>query len=249
MNYLFLQNSLKKIRKHLSVNTLYAFDFDGTLSKISPKIEDANLQVSTYKLLFILSQHVPVAIISGRSIDDLKNRIKVSNIDLVGNHGLEGISKWKNTQLNAKNICKEWLHFLKNQNLEKNIFIEDKNYSISIHFRDSKNRQASAKIIESIICKLSPAPRIIGGKCVYNLVPKDSPNKGTAILALKKIKKTKNVFYIGDDDTDEDVFKLPQKAIITARIGKKKKSKAIYYLKKQSEINKLLKFLILNIKK
>lgn len=225
-------------------DTLYAFDFDGTLSKISAKINDAILPLSTYRLLSVLSQEAPVAIISGRGISDLKKRVNLENVYLVGNHGLEGVKKWKTVQLKAKNICKNWLKILKAQHFESSIFIEDKKYSLSIHFRDSQNRKFSSEKIETVIKKLSPTPRIIRGKCVYNIVPKNSPNKGTAVLELKRNKKLKNVIYIGDDDTDEDVFRLPQKTIMTVRIGKKNNSKAKYYLKRQSEINKILKILI-----
>lgn len=244
MNYFFKGAHLKKIKSLSIVNTLYAFDYDGTLSKISTKIGDAKLPNSTCKLLSILSQQAQVAIVSGRSISDLKKRVRLPNVYLIGNHGLEGIVKGKTNQTSAKKICVNWLESLRAQNFDDNIFVEDKKYSISIHFRESKNRILSIKKIEEAIRELSPSPRLIGGKCVYNLIPKDSPNKGTAILELKKIKRIKNVFYIGDDETDEDVFRLPNRSFVTIRIGRKNTSKAKYYLKGQSEINKLLKFLI-----
>jgi len=244
MNYFFRGTHLKKIKSLSIVNTLYAFDYDGTLSKISTKIEDANLPNSTYRLLSILSQQAQVAIVSGRSISDLKKRVRLPNVYLIGNHGLEGVVKGKTNQASAKKICVNWLESLRTQNFDDNIFVEDKKYSISIHFRESKNRTLSIKKIEAAIRELSPSPRLIGGKSVYNLIPKDSPNKGTAILELKKIKRIKNVFYIGDDETDEDVFRLPNRSFVTIRVGQKNTSKAKYYLKGQSEINKLLKFLI-----
>lgn len=105
MNYFFRGTHLKKINSLSIVNTLYAFDFDGTLSKISTKIEDANLPNSTYRLLSILSQQAQVAIVSGRSIRDLKKRVRLSNVYLIGNHGLEGIVKRQINQTSAKKIA------------------------------------------------------------------------------------------------------------------------------------------------
>ena len=57
----------------------------------------------------------------------------------------------------------------------------------------------------------------------------------------------KHVFYIGDDDTDEDVFSLPETEgtnIMTVRVGRKASSHAGYFIDRQSEINKLLRLLI-----
>jgi trehalose 6-phosphate phosphatase len=71
-----------------------------------------------------------------------------------------------------------------------------------------------------------------------------APHKGVAILELMKLAKSKRVLYIGDDDTDEDVFSLTNEKIMSIRVGEKKISNAHYYIQRQSEINRLLKYLI-----
>jgi trehalose 6-phosphate phosphatase len=50
--------------------------------------------------------------------------------------------------------------------------------------------------------------------------------------------------YIGDDDTDEDVFSLPDTRILTVRIGKKRISAARFFLKKQTEVTEVLRSIV-----
>ncbi len=244
MRYLFIDDHKNIIEKLSKTKTLYAFDFDGTLSKINKSITSATLPLNTSKLLATLLSYAPVAVISGRRVKDLKNRVRIPGIYLIGNHGLEGIPKWGSKKLRAKSITKKWLCKLREQNLENGIFIEDKVYSLSIHYRKCKDRGTAAKQIELVLNDLRPAPRIITGKCVYNIVPQQSPDKGAALKELKKLKHVSKVFYIGDDDTDEDVFKLTQPFLTTVRVGKRANSKAQFYIKQQFEVNKVLKLLI-----
>lgn len=244
MHLLFSAKNLASLKNIATKQTLFAFDFDGTLSKINKDILGAKIATSTQKYLCDLSNYAPVAIVSGRSIDDLKSRLQVPKADLIGNHGLEGLSEWKNELKDAKLICKKWLLFLQKQQFVSGVIIENKIFSISIHFREVKDKKNLFLKLSKVIEDLKPTPRIIHGKSVINIIPENSPNKGTAILKLKKIRKVKHVFYIGDDDTDEDVFVLQNPSILKIRVGKKKNSKAEYYINRQSQINKLLKTII-----
>lgn len=49
--------------------------------------------------------------------------------------------------------------------------------------------------------------------------------------------------YVGDDDTDEDVFSLPDERIVSVRVGKKAATAAQWYLTRQSQIGQLLQYL------
>ena len=50
--------------------------------------------------------------------------------------------------------------------------------------------------------------------------------------------------FIGDDDTDEAVFALDDPRIVTVRVGRKRASRAQYYLRDQTEIDALLRYLM-----
>lgn len=59
----------------------------------------------------------------------------------------------------------------------------------------------------------------IGGKCVFNVLPGAGMDKGTAINCLMENSGACSVGYVGDDTTDEDVFRLRRKGLLTVRVG------------------------------
>ncbi len=243
---LFSKGSLIVLESLSFTKTLYAFDFDGTLAKIVRVPSEARMSYTTELLLRQLSELVPIAIISGRSIDDLKSRISFQPRFLIGNHGLEGLGNNHGSLKKAKEVCETWATALKNIEFEAGVEIEDKTYSIAVHYRRSRNKTRARIQIKKSIEKLDPVPRLISGKSVVNLIPSGAPHKGAAILDLIRRSDMKHIFYIGDDDTDEDIFNLPYQSgqIMTVRVGRKKTSRASYYIERQSEINRLIRLLI-----
>lgn len=245
MNPLFDTSSLRILESLSFTKTIYAFDFDGTLSKIVPVPSDASLSVTTTKLLKELSKLAPVAIISGRSIDDLKQRLSFKPHYLIGNHGLEGLGNNRTSLNRAKLECQTWKNELAKKDFRPGVEIEDKTYSLAVHYRRSRNKKITKNEIRNAIAELLPQPHIITGKSVINLLPQGAPHKGAALLELMKKAGVRNAFYIGDDDTDEDVFSLPNGHItVTVRVGKKNTSHARYFIDNQSYINRVLKCLI-----
>ncbi len=244
MNPLFSKSSLMILESLSFTKTLYAFDFDGTLSKIVRDPESACMIDSTAKLIRELSGLAPVAIVSGRSLDDLKRRLPCQLSYLVGNHGLEGLGKNGTSLVKAQETCRTWRPSLLNVDLGNGVEVEDKQYSLAIHYRKSRNKKVAKEKIRNIVDKLDPVPRIIAGKSVINLLPATAPHKGMAVLEILEKSGASHVFYIGDDDTDEDVFSLPDERIMTVRVGEKRSSLAKFYVKRQSEINQLLKLII-----
>jgi trehalose 6-phosphate phosphatase len=79
---------------------------------------------------------------------------------------------------------------------------------------------------------------------VVNLLPVGGPHKGLALLDYVARKNLKCAFYVGDDDTDEDVFSMPDPRIIGVRVGYKKTSQAKFYIRRQGEIVRLLRTII-----
>jgi trehalose 6-phosphate phosphatase len=252
MKYLFTPHNLKKLRSLNLNETLFAFDYDGTLAKIVKNPSLAKPQVETDHLIHEFSQAAQVAIISGRSVKNLKSILRFSPKYLIGNHGIEGVSKPSKSLNNIASICRIWKKQL-NQLIEQDVLqasleIEDKIFSLSIHYRNTKNRATAKKTILKALNLLSPAPRIVGGKAVFNLMPPDGPDKGTALHDLMKKTGFSRAFYVGDDDTDEDVFSLKDPRIFTVRVGNKFKSKAEYFIRNQNEVKRVLRYLIRHLK-
>lgn len=248
MKKLFAADSLRILESLAFTETLYAFDFDGTLSKIVRSPEDATIRASTDALIKKLSKNAPVAIISGRSIEDLKSHLGFIPPHLVGNHGLEGLGARPDALETAHKICTEWTGYLKkhlpSEHLKTGVEIEDKSYTIAVHYRKSAAKKKVKLAILTAAANLDPKPRIILGKCVVNLLPPGAPHKGVALVELMLQTGIKSAFYIGDDDTDEDVFSLPNARIFTVRVGKKATSQAQFFIKNQVEIDRTIKTIL-----
>ena len=248
MKKLFAPDSLRILESLSFTQTLYAFDFDGTLSKIVRNPQDATIRASTDLFLKELSNHAPVAIISGRSVADLKTHLKFKPPHLIGNHGLEGLGTRPDALEMAHKICAEWKKHLEGhlpvEHLKSGLEIEDKSYSIAVHYRKCAAKKKAKLDILKLAANLDPKPRIILGKCVVNLLPPGAPHKGVALIELMLQTGIKSAFYIGDDYTDEDVFSLPNARILTVRVGKKATSQAQYFIQTQSEIDRTFKTIL-----
>jgi len=227
-------------------------DYDGTLVPIQQDPAKCILSDRIKKQLQLLahSNRCYLAILSGRSLPDIKKRVGIRKIYYGGNHGLD-ISgpdvryTHPKAQL-AKPVIKNVKHLLK-KDIEhiKGAWLEDKKFTLSLHFRsaDKKNialvKKKFYKVIAEFLKQKSFA--VIKGKKVLELTPNASWNKGSAVrLILQKLKNNYLPIYIGDDQTDETAFKELFKRGITIRIGKSKKTSADYYLKGHREVSRLL---------
>jgi trehalose 6-phosphate phosphatase len=244
-----MRPSGKRALEHLIADksTLYAFDFDGTLARIVRDRNAPRLSEPIRNALYALSAQAPTAIISGRSLADLAPRIDGAAAHLVGNHGLEGLHTSAHVMQQALECCESWKRTTGKSHdvLGRNgVVVEDKTYSLTFHYRSAKSAQAARESIFHVIAQLGPPPRIVLGKSVVNVIPPATPHKGAAMLELMHQLKSSAALYIGDDDTDEDVFSLPDDRIVTVRIGRKARSAARYYLARQGEITTLLNWLL-----
>lgn len=246
MIYLFSKSGLKLLESLCFTKTLFAFDFDGTLSKIVKEPGNATISKRTHGLLEQLGDQVPVAVISGRELSDLKSRFKYKSHLFVGNHGLEGINENASHQSSFREFSEDWKAQLETLIKEprEGIEIEDKIYSLAIHYRKSRKKKLAKTTILECLSFLKPSPRVIMGKCVVNIIPTGAPHKGVALLELMLKSNTKSAFYIGDDDTDEDVFSLQDANIFTVRVGQKAVSNAKFYIRDQGEINHLIETIL-----
>jgi trehalose 6-phosphate phosphatase len=72
-----------------------------------------------------------------------------------------------------------------------------------------------------------------------------APDKGDALLRLIALEQADVALYVGDDITDEDVFRLDKPGtLLTARVGEAQFSAARYFLRDQLEIDHLMAHLI-----
>lgn len=240
MELLFSEMGRKRLGEIARPGLLCAFDFDGTLAPIVPTPEEAHLPDGIRKRLLMLAQHAPVAIITGRSVEDISTRLGFEPDFVVGNHGLEGVPGWEAESVRHRDLCSAWFGQLKEALAtalpEPGIQVENKRYSLSVHYRQAHHPEAAASRLETLFSGLSPRPRVVGGKYVFNLLAEDRCNKGTALDKLMQVCGARSAVYAGDDVTDEDVFRMRRDNVLSIRIEKHAQSAAGFYLPQYGDI-------------
>lgn len=244
MKYLFSRGGLAALQDFLTDDTLLAFDFDGTLAPIVKKRDRAALPAQTTRLLKKLSGQRPVALLSGRELADLKSRVPFPLLAWVGNHGMEGVPGGKSRARNKKIVAKWVAALTENLPAIAGTELEDKRYSLTLHYREAKRPAKTRAALLSAAEALKPAPHILPGKKVLNLLTPGHTNKGLALQALLKAHEFEKALFVGDDDTDEDVFRLQDPRIFSLRVGIRRGSLAQAYLKDQKEVAVLLTMLL-----
>jgi trehalose 6-phosphate phosphatase len=250
MKYLFDEEGLRMLDAFCYADALFSFDFDGTLAPIVPDPEDAKVSPKTDDYLRSLHENTSIVVISGRSRPDLLKRLSFKADYAIGNHGLEGLPSSTGSLEIAADMTRQWHEKLKPV-LDKSpgVVIEDKSFSLAIHYRQaSDKRQIKLKLLE-LASSLVPAPRILLGKYVVNLVASGAPHKGVALLELMLRTGKRSAVYVGDDENDEDVFRLGEESLLTIRVGEDQNSAALYYLKNQAEIDRMLRHCLDTYKK
>lgn len=218
---------------------LLAFDFDGTLAPIVADRDAAFMRPETLALFRSVAVSYPVAVISGRHQADVGGRLGGAAVKyVVGNHGLEpggDLARFAVEMREALAALEVALGPI------RGVDIEDKRYSLAVHYRRARNRGATRQAIERAVLALPKPMRLVPGKMVVNVLPRDAPDKGDALLDLRRRESAAVALYVGDDVTDEDVFRIDQPGrLVSVRVGRARDSSAKYFLQHQGEIDELL---------
>jgi trehalose 6-phosphate phosphatase len=87
--------------------------------------------------------------------------------------------------------------------------------------------------------------RVVGGQQVVNIVPIAAANKGEALLQIRSRLGLTSAIYVGDDDTDEDVFRLASSAqVLGVRVGLESDTAATLFMPDQTTIDAWLRVLV-----
>lgn len=245
--YLFSTAGKAVFKTSVDRTTLFAFDLDGTLAPIVADPGKIAIPDDVRNRLIELDQMATVAIITGRSRKDALLHLGFTPGFLVGNHGAEGLPGREANETEYLHLCRGWkeqLHMFLEIRSSAGVVLEDKGSTLSLHYRSAHNREWTHKQILSAIDRLVPPPRPVSGKFVENLVPMGAPHKGDALLCIMQHLGCSRAIFIGDDETDEDVFRLCNDNILGVRVGMNQLSSARYYLRNQDEIGMLLDWLI-----
>jgi trehalose 6-phosphate phosphatase len=236
-----------ELRRLAGASTLYAFDFDGTLAPIVSQPDRARSGSGVRRRLALLARQAPVVVISGRSLADLRPRIPAEVRLCVGNHGSEGIDGGIDGGVDAelmRQVCDGWARRLEEMLAEPprvaGIVVENKGLTLSVHYRLARDRTSAARRLAEFVKQLVPAPRVIGGKYVVNLLPPGARTKFETLVEIARRESAERVLFVGDDETDELVFEQAPPHWMTVRVELDHSSRAKYFVHQQAEVAMLL---------
>ncbi len=193
-------------------------DYDGTLTPIVARPEDADLSNEMRLTILRLAEECEVAIISGRGLDDVRARVGIDDIVYAGSHGFE-IDDGRGMTL-EHDAAKRHLGELDAAEAQlrsaldamEGAQVERKRFSIAVHYRNVAE-EVDVERVGAVVAKvLESAPHLTlsHGKKVYDIQPDMDWDKGRAlrwVLEQRRLDRPDVVpIYIGDDLTDEDAF-------------------------------------------
>ena len=229
-------------------------DYDGTLTPIVSHPENALLSDSTRQALQELVLQAPVAILSGRDLDDVRQRVNIGAIVYAGSHGFDiaGPRRMR------KEMAAEFLPKLDmvEKELGKQLggipgaIVERKRFSIAAHYRNVN--ESDVHKVERAVSEVAARHRELrkmDGKKVYELLPDIDWDKGKAVLWLLEIPGLERAkvrpIYIGDDRTDEDAFRALEKSGTGILVSQQPRpTAASYSLKDPTEVERFLRELV-----
>ena len=244
MKYAFSAASMGRLQEWMTSRPLLAFDIDGTLAPIVARPWDARVPGAVQRDLASLAEWTPVAIVTGRAIADARPMLGFSPKYLIGNNGAEGVPGFEAAALEFARICRGWLEQLCGPGEEwrstPDLSLEDKTCTLAFHYRHAAHKDVIARLIEQRVERLVPQPALLEGKFVLNLLPPGAPQKGEAMPVLLKRSGCERGLYVGDDVSDEAVFRLRLPELLTVRIDRVRGSAAELYLKDQAEVPRFM---------
>ncbi|MFW5699664.1 MAG: trehalose-phosphatase [Bacteroidota bacterium] len=198
---------------------VFFFDYDGTLTPIVRKPQDAQLSKEMRMVLHDLAKKHTVAIVSGRDMDDVKSLVNLETLIYAGSHGfrISGPNGLFMEHEEAQKIKPQLdkVEKLLKEKIEQHITgskIDRKRYAVAVHYRNVEKKHIDEVIdrVHSLAADYNEL-KVTEGKMILEIKPNLDWHKGKAIRwILKKLdlegKENILPIYFGDDITDEDGF-------------------------------------------
>lgn len=193
------------------------FDFDGTLSEIVNDPDTARAAPGAAEALQELSAQCPVAILSGRDLADVSERVGIDGIWYAGSHGFEltapdGTHHQNEEAAAAIPVLEEAAAQLREKiGTIPGVVVEHKRFGVAVHFRNAARDRVGEVAAAVRTAGRRDALRVTTGREVIELRPDLDWDKGKTLrwvmdhLAGEGAEELVPI-YLGDDITDEDAF-------------------------------------------
>ncbi len=231
-------------------------DYDGTLTPIIDRPELAQISPEMTALVGGLAERCPVAIVSGRSVETVREFLGLQHVIYAGSHGLviEG-PPGTGLRLDVGREFEESLAEVYRKLSEAlsgipGVHVQLTGYTAPVHYRRAHPSQIPEvdAIVEEVL-RGHPDIRRNRGKMVFEIRPDVAWDKGKALLWIRErlgLNAGNSVaFYLGDDTTDEDAFAVlgeEDAGILVA--SRPRETAARYLLRDPSEVGEFLEGLI-----
>jgi trehalose 6-phosphate phosphatase len=227
----------RSLVSHLS-ETAVLLDIDGTLLDLAPTPREVWVPPGLSKTLNRLLErtHGALALVSGRSLNDIDLIFAPDQYSAVGGHGAEmriatdGDAVTSHAPTMDKELKRRLAAIAK---LSPGILLEDKGYSLALHYRLAPHAEKAIYAAVSLIrADLPNAPiEVMPGKCVCE-IKHAGFNKASGVreLMTREPFKGRRPFFIGDDVTDESVFAImPDLDGLAFSVGRRAKGVAGHF--------------------
>jgi len=192
-------------------------DYDGTLTPIAARPDLAHLSDEVRRLLVRLAELMPVTVITGRDLSDVKERVGLDELIYVGSHGFDiegpGIAgRPEAASDEARKLVARIGRELEQQFADvPGVILEIKRFSAAVHYRlvPEEHVEPMLALVNEIGAREAEL-RVTVGKKLVELRPEVDWHKGTALFwvlrALGLDRDDVLPLFLGDDVTDEDAF-------------------------------------------
>ena len=227
---------------------LVGLDYDGTLTPIVPDPASAHLAPATRDLIKAIAAlpNTSVAIVSGRSLTDVRARVRVEGLFYAGNHGLEIVGPGLRFLQPTSAQLETTFHALAIALHDAlapvaGVLVENKSLSLSVHFRKvaPSEKPEVARQVQALVPEALLVQR---GNEVFEVVPAVDWHKGAALALIAEHLGKPETLFIGDDRTDEDAFRTLTDAI-TIRVGDPAETAARYHVADPAAVREFLAWL------
>ncbi len=233
---------------------LVALDFDGTLAAIERRPDEATIPDRTREAVAALADrpNVEVAVVSGRELADVRERVGLPDISYAGNHGLEIHADEYEVHPTARDAEEEIadLCALLDEQLADvdGVIVENKGVTATVHHRlvDDDEVPVVENAVETLVATRDDV-RLTTGKDVLELRPAVEWDKGEAVRELydQLVPDDERWLpvYVGDDTTDEAAFSLLDERGFGVKVGEDPETAAPYRVADPESVRAILTWL------
>jgi trehalose 6-phosphate phosphatase len=193
-------------------------DYDGTLTPIVDRPEDAVIADGTRDAVRGLATRCTVCVVSGRDRPVVQELMGVDDLVVAGSHGFdiwspEGGAIEHQAAAGSEELLERVTARLRDElDPIDGALVEPKKASVAAHYRlvREEGRPPVEAVVARVLADHPEEPKVTPGKMVSELQPKLDWAKGKAVLYLLEalgLERDDVVpFYVGDDITDEHAF-------------------------------------------